>query len=31
MRAINEAAHDAGSYWYTAWLNADKPALPGGR
>jgi hypothetical protein len=29
MRAINEAAHDAGSYWYTAWLNADKPALPG--
>jgi hypothetical protein len=31
MRAINEAAHDAGSYWYTAWLNAGKPALPGGR
>ena len=29
MRAINEAAHDAGSYWYTAWLNAGKPALPG--
>jgi hypothetical protein len=28
MRAINEAAHDAGSYWYTAWLNAGKPALP---
>jgi hypothetical protein len=31
MRAINGAAHDAGSYWYTAWLNAGKPALPGGR
>ena len=29
MRAINEAAHDAGSYWYTAWLNAGKPGLPG--
>ncbi len=29
MRAINEAAHDAGSYWYTAWLNAGRPALPG--
>jgi hypothetical protein len=29
MRAINEAAHDAGSYWYTAWLNAGKPTLPG--
>ena len=29
MRAINEAAHDAGSYWYTAWLNASKPTLPG--
>jgi hypothetical protein len=28
MKAINEAAHDAGSYWYTAWLNAGKPALP---
>jgi hypothetical protein len=28
MRAINEAAHDAGSYWYTAWLNAGKPTLP---
>ena len=31
MRAINEAARDAGSYWYTAWLNAGKPALPGGQ
>jgi hypothetical protein len=29
MKAINEAAHDAGSYWYTAWLNAGKPTLPG--
>jgi hypothetical protein len=29
MKAINEAAHDAGSYWYTAWLNAGKPGLPG--
>jgi len=29
MRAINAAAHDAGSYWYTAWLNAGEPALPG--
>jgi hypothetical protein len=29
MRDINEAAHDAGSYWYTAWLNAGKPGLPG--
>jgi hypothetical protein len=28
MRAINGAAHDAGSYWYSAWLNAGKPALP---
>jgi len=28
MRAINESAHDAGSYWYTAWLNAGKPSLP---
>ena len=28
-REINEAAHDAGSYWYTAWLNAGRPALPG--
>ena len=28
MRAINDSAHDAGSYWYTAWLNAGKPELP---
>jgi hypothetical protein len=29
MRDIDEAAHDTGSYWYTAWLNAGKPGLPG--
>jgi len=29
VREINEAAHDAGSYWYTAWLNAGRPQLPG--
>jgi hypothetical protein len=29
MRSINAAVHDAGSYWYTAWSNAGKPALPG--
>jgi hypothetical protein len=28
VREINTAAHDAGSYWYTAWLNAGSPALP---
>ncbi len=28
MREINAAAHDVGSYWYTAWLNAGRPALP---
>jgi hypothetical protein len=28
VKAINQAAHDAGSYWYTAWVNAGKPALP---
>ena len=28
MKAMNEAAHDAGSYWYTAWINAGKPGLP---
>jgi len=26
---INAAAHDAGSYWYTAWLNAGRPQPPG--
>jgi len=28
-RAISEAAHDTGSYWYTAWLNAGRPSPPG--
>jgi hypothetical protein len=28
VREINDAAHDTGSYWYTAWLNAGRPALP---
>jgi len=28
IQEINAAAHDAGSYWYTAWLNAGQPALP---
>jgi hypothetical protein len=28
MRELNGAAEDAGSYWYTAWLNAGRPALP---
>ena len=27
-RELNNAAHDAGSYWYTAWLNAGRPQLP---
>ncbi len=29
IRQINLAVHDAGSYWYTAWLNAGRPPLPG--
>ena len=29
VHEINAAAHDAGSYWYTAWLNAGHPQLPG--
>jgi len=29
VREINAAAHDAGSYWYTAWLNAGRPHPPG--
>ncbi len=29
MRQLNAAAHDLSSYWYTAWLNAGRPALPG--
>ncbi len=28
MRELNEAAHDTGSYWYTAWLNGGRPELP---
>lgn len=28
MQQINAAAHNAGSYWYTAWLNAGRPELP---
>ena len=29
VHEINSAARDAGSYWYTAWLNAGRPQLPG--
>lgn len=28
VHELNGAAEDAGSYWYTAWLNAGRPALP---
>jgi hypothetical protein len=28
VREVNAAAHDAGSYWFTAWLNAGRPQLP---
>lgn len=28
MQELNRAAQDAGSYWYTAWLNAGRPELP---
>ncbi len=28
MREISEAAHDIGSYWYSAWINAGRPELP---
>ena len=28
MRELSEAAEDAGSYWYTAWVNAGRPELP---
>lgn len=28
VREINNAIRDAGSYWYTAWLNAGRPPLP---
>ncbi|HEX5413506.1 MAG TPA: hypothetical protein VFZ27_16760 [Terriglobia bacterium] len=29
MKEISEAAHDIGSYWFSAWLNAGRPDLPG--
>jgi hypothetical protein len=29
MKEISEAAHDVGSYWYSAWLIAGRPQLPG--
>lgn len=28
MHELTSAANDAGSYWYTAWLNAGKPFPP---
>jgi hypothetical protein len=28
MKEISEAAHDIGSYWYSAWLDAGSPELP---
>jgi hypothetical protein len=28
VQEINAAARDAGSYWYTSWLNAGRPPLP---
>jgi hypothetical protein len=28
IQELNAGAHDAGSYWYSAWLNAGQPALP---
>jgi hypothetical protein len=28
VRELSEAAEDAGSYWYTAWVNAGRPELP---
>lgn len=28
MQELGRAAHDIGSYWYTAWLNAGQPPLP---
>ena len=27
IQELNGAAHDTGSYWYTAWLNAGRPEL----
>jgi hypothetical protein len=29
VQEVSAAARDIGSYWYTAWLNAGKPPLPG--
>jgi hypothetical protein len=29
IRQVNLAIHDTGSYWYSAWLNAGRPPLPG--
>ncbi len=29
MQEISQAAHDTGSYWYSAWLNAGRPEPPG--
>jgi hypothetical protein len=28
MQELNGAAHDAGAYWLSAWVNAGRPALP---
>lgn len=28
IRQLSEASTDVGSYWYTAWVNAGRPALP---
>jgi hypothetical protein len=28
VRQLDGAAHNTGSYWYTAWLNAGQPELP---
>lgn len=28
MHELTDAANDTGSYWYTAWLNAGRPAPP---
>lgn len=28
IRQISDSSTDVGSYWYTAWVNAGKPALP---
>lgn len=28
VKQVNDACHNVGSYWYTAWLNAGRPALP---